>query len=127
MTACSCEKCVALCRQNPGWFAPEGKRAPNTEELLGVGGFLSALLLNQVDMKKGTCVFLVDDRCQMIHDSGFKPIQCRTSLACQPDESSSREFNLETAERWNNPEAQALVREWMAKVGLPESELERCW
>lgn len=162
MTACSCEKCVSLCRQNPGWFAPEearaaiaaglagklmldyftgrppifllcpasagleGKRAPNTEELLGVDGLLSALLLNSFSMKsKGACVFLDGDRCR-IHDSGFKPVQCRTSLACQPYETSNSDFNLKTAERWNNPEAQALVREWMATVGLSESELAQC-
>lgn len=150
---CACARCKSLCR-NPGWFDPaearkaidagyankimvdywvrssgnifilspaskgcEKDRAPNTDEL---GGF-SALVMGL--SAKGQCVLQAEDGLCSIHTSGFKPAQCRAAKACEGNAGIENEV---TARLWDNPESQALVREWMAIVGLDERELSNC-
>lgn len=81
----------------------EGKDAPEFsyfELLFGYG-------------KKGRCTFLENDRCA-IHDSGFKPKQCRESLGC---EHKAGPDNYEMARFWDNEEGRAALRRWQAEVG----------
>lgn len=154
MTACLCDKCKSLCK-NPGWMTPaearaaiaaglaeklmldylcgepniyvlcpasvrhEGGRAPNTGELNGGGVFM----LTSRPSTKGRCTLQAADGLCSIHASGFKPKQCRECLGCD----GSGPDNYVMAAEWSNPEAQALTREWMALVGLHESELAECW
>lgn len=63
--------------------------------------------------KKGRCTFLENDLCT-IHDSGFKPKQCRESLGCLrktgPD-------NYEMARHWDNAEGRAALQRWQELVG----------
>jgi hypothetical protein len=104
----------------PASVGHEGDRAPNTGELSGGRSLLTMMLTPPV---KGRCTLQMADGLCSIHASGFKPRQCRESLGCigsDPD-------NYAMAEDWNSLEAQALTREWMALVGLAESELEECW
>ena len=152
---CSCKMCVSLCHRAPGWFAPdeareaikaglagrlmldywikvpddvyvlapaakgcEKDRAPNTEELFGGMSFVESMFANP---KKGTCTFLRDGRCD-IHASGMKPLQCRSAMGCK----GTGLDNTDMGKLWDNPEAQALVFEWMALVGLSEDVLEDC-
>ena len=153
-TECSCQKCVSLCRRNPGWMTPaearaaiaaglaerlmldywtgidnvyvlapaaedcEGGRAPNTEELFGGMDSIAALFHAP---ETGKCTFFEHNRCS-IHASGFKPVECRESMGCS-DKIKRRE---DIKEDWKSDEAKALVREWMALVGMDEKVLEEC-
>jgi Fe-S-cluster containining protein len=57
---------------------------------------------------KGRCTFLENDRCS-IHDSGFKPKQCRESLGC---ERKSGPDNYEMARHWDSDEGRAALDRW---------------
>ncbi len=58
---------------------------------------------------EGRCTFLNEqDRCA-IHDSGFKPIQCRTSYACTKAESPD---NFAVAAMWNTDYGAAVLKRW---------------
>jgi Fe-S-cluster containining protein len=152
--SCSCSKCRSLC-SNPGWFTPEEAeraieagyadkmmidylvgepniyilapaskgcekdRAPNTDELFGSG--LSRFVTRGTT--KGKCVLNKDGLC-FIHDTDFKPLQCRSAMACEGDVGLD---NTQMGEMWRNPEAQALVRRWMALVDLGEEVFEECF
>jgi hypothetical protein len=153
---CSCPKCVQLCRHAPGWMSPddarkaigaghapklmvdyllksegniyvlgpatrgqEGYRAKNTDELFGGGSIFDMFIRSPPP--KGVCTFFNKDRCTL-HTTDFKPRQCRETYGCSKEGPN----NYAMAEDWNNPEAQALVREWMKLVGLEEDVLEEC-
>lgn len=58
----------------------------------------------------GRCTFLKDGLCS-IHDSGFKPIQCRTATGCVPNPTFFD--NFEVADLWRTKEAVAIVDEWI--------------
>lgn len=64
---------------------------------------------------KGRCVmFGRDGKCRL-HDSGFKPFQCRSSLLCDPDQDTSctaPDSNWEMARQWNTPLGRAVIEEW---------------
>lgn len=141
MSECSCVRCTSLCRKAPGWFTPdearraidagfaeqlmldywikhpsnvyilcpatlrhEKTRAANTDELYGDMSFAEAMLAAP---SKGICVFLDRGLCS-IHASGFKPLQCVSAKGCEPNVGLD---NTEMSSHWDNPEAQALVRE----------------
>ena len=58
--------------------------------------------------KKGRCTFLEDDRCS-IHDSGFKPKQCRECLGCQKHNGPD---NYEMARHWDTKEGKEALAVW---------------
>ena len=154
--ACSCAKCISLCQnpgwfapdearraiaggfadrmmldywitspQNVYVLAPAAgrcakDRAPNTEELFGDMPMHMSIFNRPT---KGRCTFLNEkNRCEL-HDSGFKPMQCIAALGCEPGVFLSTE---EMGQLWDNPEAQALVREWLRLVGLDDTIFEEC-
>lgn len=140
---CACKKCVELCRRNPGWMTPQEARAAMAagyaprmmrdwlEPCAEVGNDARIYVLAPAsrdcegrdapeldlfscDTEKGRCVLLTrEGKCE-IHDSGFKPIQCRTALGCQRNVG---QINYETARLWDNDEGRAAVAEWMRAVG----------
>ncbi|MBK8094778.1 MAG: hypothetical protein IPK32_23125 [Verrucomicrobiaceae bacterium] len=73
-----------------------------------------AMLLGWV--KKGRCTFLENDRCTL-HDSGFKPKQCRESLGCQ---TKTGPDNYEMARHWDTEAGQAALARWEEKRQHPE-------
>jgi len=99
-----------------------GTRAPNTDELsLGVGIFARLLGLEN----KGRCVFLNEDELCNLHDTAYKPAQCRANFGCTKTEKDLS--NDDMAAMWRAPEAQELCRRWMSEVGMPEEDLEECF
>lgn len=76
----------------------EGRDAPEFD--------FAALFLGYT--KKGKCTFLEEDRCS-IHDSGFKPKQCRESLGC---ENGCGPDNYEMARHWDSDEGRAVLDRW---------------
>lgn len=133
MADCQCPACVKACTRYPGWMVPANasdaieaglahslmldyympdKRFGNTVPIFvlcpaieGYGGKIAPLALS------GTCVFLKDEKCS-IHDTGFKPQQCKTTFIC----SSKGEDKLDIVKHWVTPEALKLVRRWATLV-----------
>ena len=88
--------------------------APDLDEMTG-GDWIGAMFGNLGD--KGRCTLLNnDDRCS-IHDSGFKPIQCRLTLVCGKDDDPPSD-NKTIAALWKTPEAQEIVSTWLEAHGL---------
>lgn len=67
----------------------------------------------------GRCIFLnVDDRCE-IHDSGFKPVECRHALLCAPDDADKQHDRALAA--WASPVGRFVLDLWkreLERVGL---------
>lgn len=60
---------------------------------------------------KGRCTFLSRGKLCQIHDSGFKPQQCRETIACEdkgPD-------NFVMAQLWNTECGRATVASWKSQ------------
>ena len=137
---CSCPKCVEACRHNPGWMTPaEAKLAiaagyadrlmrdwlepsdevGNDERLyvLAPASFFcegdDAPELDWLELTlgvgKGQCTFLDGERCSL-HESGFKPRQCREALCCTDPPSGPD--NYEMARLWQGAEGSAVLSEW---------------
>lgn len=92
----------------PGSVGYEGTDAPDTEDLFP-GGLMQAWTSGPEPMP---CTFFKDGLCG-IHDSGFKPQQCRTVYACtgQGDE------NIVLARLWWTPLGQEVVEQWKRAAG----------
>ncbi len=142
MSECTCHQCVRACHLNPGWPTPEeaekaieaghagrlmldwwvdfpgnieilcpasegfeGERAPEPEE-----GFIAMFS----GWCKGRCTFLTSDNKCEIHQSGFKPQECREALVC----SSIGGFaeHKKVAMLWNTDEARSLIERWKKLV-----------
>lgn len=57
----------------------------------------------------GRCVFLnADDRCE-IHDSGFKPTECRQALLCSLKKDRVHD---DVAASWDSPVGRAVITIW---------------
>lgn len=83
----------------PASLGCEGKEAPELDNYF-------ALLLGFA--KKGRCTFLENDLCS-IHDSGFKPKQCRECLGCQKNNGPD---NYEMARHWDTEEGKQALEMW---------------
>ena len=89
----------------------EGRNAPeigDTPEFCFAAFFLGYA-------KKGRCTFLENNRCA-IHDSGFKPKQCRECLGCQKNNGPD---NYEMARHWDTDEGRAALKMWAEIVQQP--------
>ena len=87
----------------PASISYEGRNAPEMPELsIGLlGGW----------WEKGKCTFLKKKRCE-IHSSGFKPLQCRESLACTTSRPPGYLSNYSMAKLWKTREAKSIVKRW---------------
>ena len=70
---------------------------------------------------KGKCTLLENDKCS-IHDSGFKPLQCRDGRSCQPRDGELWD-NYGVAKLWNTLEGQSAVEVWCKLTEVNISEL----
>jgi hypothetical protein len=71
--------------------------------------------------RPGWCTFLTEDRLCEIHDSGFKPIECRTGFGCRmdhPDMPSVEDMH----DMWNTSEGADAVAAWT--VANSESKIK---
>lgn len=83
---------------SPAIVGYEASPAPSTARIVALG--------------KGPCTFLKDGLCE-IHDSGFKPIQCRNAHHSKGTVEPSVE-EMETI--WNTDEGRAVVAEWAGSI-----------
>lgn len=92
------ERIMVLC---PAVVGHEATDAPEiscwVEALLGI-------------WKKGTCCFLEDGLCSL-HDTDYKPRQCREALGCKPDETDYTD-NYEIARLWQSAAGAKAISAW---------------
>ena len=93
----------------PASVGCEGKDAPE----------FSFVQMFSMSAHKGPCVLLKDGLCS-IHDSGYKPIQCRLSFACDDAHSKAAGYpdNYAVARIWQSKEGRAVLRAWKREVKL---------
>lgn len=121
-TECNCERCQKGCQRYPGWMTvDEAKRAMDAghaKDLMrdywaSMEGNISVLCpaiegyegRTAAWLPDGKCVFFSNGKCG-IHNSGFKPRQCRESFLCKGIGPGKSEF----IEEWNSPEGKEQVR-----------------
>jgi hypothetical protein len=77
-----------------------------------------------IPWNKGRCVLLSDQRLCTIHDSGFKPHQCRLSFSCDTridyNVEESSYGNKVVSDQWNTDIGRAVVVEWKIAVNFAE-------
>lgn len=139
---CKCDRCVSLCRRNPGWMTPEEAQkaieagfakslmrdwlepcdevgneeriyllAPASEGCEGQDApeFDFFTFLTNTNLCKGPCVLLEDGLCK-IHDSGFKPIQCRENHGHGKD--GYVVTNYDVAKLWDTEIGKQTLANW---------------
>lgn len=155
---CNCPRCIELCMNGPGWFTvKEAKLAIQN-------GYANKLMLDYYfdrdDNKKyyvlspaiigfegklytktddefsiGKCVLLNDNKLCDIHNSGFKPIQCKTALPCYATNKKYRSsiltdlYNINNilpngmgnntlGYAWDNDGGKKLIEDWKLLVNF---------
>lgn len=98
------------------WFLPhpQGKifvlspLGGNSHGQICDDGDLAGMILGT--WTKGGCTLHEKGLCA-IHNSGFKPYECRVTFACNDDDT---DYHKEVAMAWNTPKARAIVDSWCA-------------
>lgn len=127
MKSCTCAACVSCCENVPGWMTPDEARAALDAGLhdrlmadwwVGSDENIYALIPATLGCEGkyapqwpgGTCTFLKAGLCE-IHNSGFKPSECKAAMACAGG--PVKEPNKSTIWKlWDSPEGRALVERW---------------
>lgn len=87
-----------------------GRKAPEWTDMHDDGGHL----LFGGSVWKGPCIFLHANLCR-IHNTDFKPIECRSGRLCVDGNSDDTE-HIEVGKLWNTDAARAIVADWKQKV-----------
>lgn len=96
-----------------------GSKAPELDGMLGGGDDFMSSFFNPP--YKGRCVFLSDKNRCLIHDSGFKPEQCRKVQVCAEDEvTKGQPDNYDMARLWDTDKGRAVVKQWKRAVQFIE-------
>jgi Fe-S-cluster containining protein len=69
--------------------------------------------------EKGQCTFLKAGKCE-IHDSGFKPLECRTAHHDREDEELPLDERASIAAAWMTDRGRQIVAEWKTLVNIDE-------
>lgn len=67
----------------------------------------------------GRCVFFTRDSLCSIHDSGFKPAECRATLTCKRETADRQHDNTKAA--WASWVGQAVVKIWQRELEKPRA------
>jgi len=103
--------CPATSAFGSGGFGCGGTHAPTTDEIFGNGFSIFGRRQNPIP-----CGLLKDNLCS-IHDSGFKPIECRMVRGCTDDNTTRREV----VKSWDTDEGRAVIAEWKAMVDYKDN------
>lgn len=134
-TTCSCPTCNQMCCYRPCWGTPEDIRAiidgGFSDRLMvdwweyDISFFESILILTPAKIghggevcsrnPTGTCTLFLNKRCQL-HSKGLKPTEGKLSHCGNKGQGEA--IHLAIVRSWDNPEAQAMVREWAEARGL---------
>lgn len=102
------ENVYLLCPASKGCGGKDAPETPNNVYLLS-------------DWSKGTCELLKRNRCT-IHNSGFKPAECREALPCrQPDDADdakTRQLRYDLVVQWNTPKGKNVLKLWEQKLKI---------
>jgi hypothetical protein len=109
--------CPATSEFGDGGFGCGGTHAPTTDEIFPRR--FSLFWIGGRDPLPIPCGLLKDNRCT-IHDSGFKPIECRMVRGCTDDNLTRRTV----VKSWDTDEGRAVIAEWKAMVAYREPEEE---
>lgn len=138
---CACHECVSRCRAYPGWMSPENAKAAieagmygrlmldwwepderlgNKERVFvlapasaGAEGQLAPDTFDFVFGDNNECTFLTkDNRCE-IHNSGYKPVQCVTTMACKNEGLDK----IDIVRDWDTDAGREIVKLWRVETG----------
>lgn len=101
----------------PAVVGHEASNAPTMEEMTRGMSIIEVIFS---PIKKGTCTLLKDGLCT-IHDSGFKPVECRAAHHEGVGYAIDRELFLNS---WATDEGKQLVADWCKLVGLDPASPE---
>lgn len=90
----------------------ESKLAPNKDD----DGSESFMVSFFMPWNKGRCTLLSPERLCTIHDSGFKPFQCRSSFSCKEYDTNSDYGNEAVANQWDTKLGRKVIKEWKRLV-----------
>lgn len=127
MTTCACPACVGCCEEVPGWFTPEEASAAIDAGLASRlslvrerGNF--AIAPSRIGCEgaevlhdRGACTFLKRGGHCEIHESGFKPIECRTGFGCKPGPDYPSIDRMHAM--WESDAGQACLEKWRTVRG----------
>jgi len=100
------EKVYIICPASKDCGGREAPEIPDSD------GFLGGFMAIAAGWTKGRCVLLKDGLCE-IHDSGFKPVQCREALGCKAvDPRDGRSQNEDVMKLWDTDEGREVVKLW---------------
>lgn len=91
-----------------------GKLAPEWDEM---HGDTTGFFLFHGSVWKGRCIFFQSGLCR-IHDTDFKPAECRSAFGCGKKNSVSE--HIEIGKLWDSADGRAAVALWKSKVGFVE-------
>ena len=92
--------------------ASEGYEGDDAPEIPEYESILEAMFAPPFE--KGRCIFFSkDERCE-IHDSEFKPIQCRTAFTCRREVlgGNASASNFIVARMWDTDEGREVIAVW---------------
>lgn len=131
ITCAGCTEGIKACENRPGWFTPsEAKQAieaglanklmldwwESDDEMPHIEIISPACKGSEGDSAPswtfGPCAFLTSDKKCQLHDTGFKPTECR-SFCCKVDKGN---IHKETAKTWNSEEGKRVVELWKKAV-----------
>lgn len=113
-------------RNRGGWLCPDmWERLPVEDQIdprKGVGSMIfSTLAIMMAQMKgdiiNGTCVLLTADGACRIHDTGFKPVECRTGFGCDEKQGAHYVERVDIAKTWDTQEGNYAVERWRHITG----------
>lgn len=125
--SCTCEACAGACKRIPGVFAPlEALRAVHAGHAqrmvetrmdsiivlmpLADGEFSEGHYRDGAYSARGRCTFLSgSDRCEL-HETGFKPKECREALLCGEGMGRAEGRDLEAS--WNTRVGHLVRQLW---------------
>ena len=144
--SCTCAKCIEACQCHPGWFSPieaekaidEGYARMLMLDFLGdstsnpIVYVLSPASLNyegkcaptmpsswvlRIGWVRGPCVFLTEEGRCTIHNTDFKPIECKKAYLCAPlSDAEIDKEHMSVARMWLSPRGKKVIERWKKEV-----------
>ena len=102
----------------------EGRDAPTTEEMMGedAGGDLAFMFLFMFsgNFTKGPCVMQDEQGLCKLHETDFKPLQCRGVLGCDHSHNGDKYTNYEIAKTWDTNEGREVLELWQQSLAAEQ-------
>ncbi len=140
LASCTCSACVEACKRFPGWFGLDDAEAaldaglakrlmldfweefPENISILSPasegceGDDAPDMPAFAFGWTKGRCVFLSPEGLCLLHDTPYKPLQCRTMISREQPPGEWID-NRAVRDLWDSDRGRALVARWEKEVG----------